>query len=147
MVIKIRDTQARCDFEDIAPGTYALVISHDENTNGKLDTNWLGVPTEGYGFSNDATALLGAPSFLCRQFPLRRAESRSDDQLALLNARCVNAEGLHFHCSIQHTHSGFAAPNKLRPLTMRPGAELVQLDLRTGNSWPAFQRPSKFLAS
>jgi uncharacterized protein (DUF2141 family) len=63
MIIKVRDTQARCDFEDIAPGTYALAVIHDENMNGKLDTNFLGIPMEGYGFSNDATALFGAPSF------------------------------------------------------------------------------------
>ncbi|MBU4408039.1 MAG: DUF2141 domain-containing protein [Proteobacteria bacterium] len=63
MIIKVRNTQARCDFEDIAPGTYALAVIHDENMNGKLDTNFLGIPTEGYGFSNDATALFGAPSF------------------------------------------------------------------------------------
>ena len=63
MIIKVRNTQARCDFEDIAPGTYALAVIHDENMNGKLDTNFLGSPTEGYGFSNDATALIGAPSF------------------------------------------------------------------------------------
>ncbi|MHB8989529.1 MAG: DUF2141 domain-containing protein [Desulfobulbia bacterium] len=63
MIIKVRNTQARCDFEDIAPGTYALAVIHDENMNGKLDTNFLGSPTEGYGFSNDATSLLGAPSF------------------------------------------------------------------------------------
>ncbi|MHB1532317.1 DUF2141 domain-containing protein [Acidithiobacillus sp.] len=68
MVIKIRNTQARCDFENIPPGTYALAVIHDENMNGKLDTNWLGVPTEGYGFSNDATALLGAPSFSAASF-------------------------------------------------------------------------------
>jgi uncharacterized protein (DUF2141 family) len=68
MVIKIRDTQARCDFLDIPPGTYALAVIHDENTNGKFDTNWMGVPTEGYGFSNDAKALLGAPSFSAASF-------------------------------------------------------------------------------
>lgn len=68
MVIKIRDTQARCDFEDIPPGTYALAVVHDENMNGKLDTNWLGIPTEGYGFSNDAKALLGAPTFSAASF-------------------------------------------------------------------------------
>ena len=68
MVIKIRDTQARCDFEDIPPGKYALAVVHDENMNGKLDTNWLGIPTEGYGFSNDAKALLGAPSFSAASF-------------------------------------------------------------------------------
>jgi len=69
MVIKIRDTQARCDFVDIPPGTYALAVSHDENMNGELDTDWLGVPTEGYGFSNDAKALLGAPAFSAASFP------------------------------------------------------------------------------
>jgi uncharacterized protein (DUF2141 family) len=63
MVIKIRDMQARCDFLDIPSGTYALAVIHDENMDGKLGTNWLGVPREGHGFSNDAKALLGAPSF------------------------------------------------------------------------------------
>ena len=63
MVIKIRKAQARCDFEDIPPGTYAMAVVHDENMNGKLDTNWLGLPTEGYGFSNNAKAVFSAPSF------------------------------------------------------------------------------------
>jgi uncharacterized protein (DUF2141 family) len=69
MVIKVRDKQARCDFLDIPPGTYALIVVHDENMNSKLDTNWLGVPTEGYGFSNDAEAMLSAPSFSAASFP------------------------------------------------------------------------------
>ena len=69
MVIKIRNTQARCDFEDIPPGTYAIAVVHDENMNGKLDTNWLGIPKEGYGFSNDAKAVLGTPSFSAASFP------------------------------------------------------------------------------
>jgi len=65
---KIRNAQARCDFEDIRPGTYAMVVIHDDNMNGTLDTNWLGVPTEGYGFSNDAKGLVGAPSFSAASF-------------------------------------------------------------------------------
>jgi len=70
MVIKIRKTQAQCDFENIPPGTYALAVIHDENMNGKLDTNWLGLPTEGYGFSNGAIATThGAPSFAAASFP------------------------------------------------------------------------------
>ncbi len=68
MVIKIRKSQARCDFEDIPPGKYAMAVIHDENMNGKLNTNWLGIPTEGYGFSNDAKGLLGAPSFSAASF-------------------------------------------------------------------------------
>ncbi|TKD37166.1 DUF2141 domain-containing protein [Azotobacter chroococcum] len=69
MVIKIKHTQARCDFEEIPQGTYALAVIHDENMNGKLDTNRLGAPTEGYGFSNDAKAFLKAPSFGAARFP------------------------------------------------------------------------------
>lgn len=69
MMIKIKDTQARCDFEDIPPGRYALAVIHDENMNGKLDTSRAGVPTEGYGFSNDAKAFLSAPSFRAASFP------------------------------------------------------------------------------
>src|SRR5581483_10080148 len=69
MVIKIRKTQARCDFEDIPPGTYAMAVIHDENMNGKLDTNVLGIPTEGYGFSNDAKGTVGAPAFSAASFP------------------------------------------------------------------------------
>ena len=63
MVIKIWKSQARCDFEDIPPGTYAMAVVHDENMNGRLDTNRLGVPTEGYGFSNNAHGVFSAPSF------------------------------------------------------------------------------------
>lgn len=68
MVIKVRRAQARCDFEDIPPGTYALAVVHDENMNGELDTNFLGIPTEGYGFSNDVTAVLGPPTYAAARF-------------------------------------------------------------------------------
>lgn len=68
MVIKVRHTQARCDFEDIPPGRYALAVIHDENMNGKLDTTGLGIPTEGYGFSNDVKGLFGAPAFSAASF-------------------------------------------------------------------------------
>lgn len=44
-------------------GTYAIKIFHDVNGNGKLDTNFLGIPTEPYGFSNNAMGAFGPPSF------------------------------------------------------------------------------------
>lgn len=69
VAMKVPDTEARCDFENIHPGTYALVVLHDENMNGKLDTNWLGLPKEGYGFSKDVKATFGAPSFSDASFP------------------------------------------------------------------------------
>jgi uncharacterized protein (DUF2141 family) len=69
IMTKVQDTQARCDFVDIAPGTYSLAVIHDENMDGKLGTNGIGIPTEGYGFSNGASALMGAPSFEAARFP------------------------------------------------------------------------------
>lgn len=66
-VMKIGDEQARCDFEYIPQGTYAIAVVHDENMNGKLDTNKLGVPTEGFGFSNEPK-VFGAPSFSAARF-------------------------------------------------------------------------------
>ncbi len=67
-MLEIRDTQARSHFLDIPPGTYALAVIHDENLDGKLATNWLGAPTEGYGFSNGASASMGAPGFDAASF-------------------------------------------------------------------------------
>lgn len=40
-------------FPGLAAGRYAISVMHDENGNGKLDSNLIGMPTEGYGFSND----------------------------------------------------------------------------------------------
>jgi len=42
---------------------YAIAFFQDENGNGKLDTNLLGIPTEGFGFSKDAMGKLGPPTF------------------------------------------------------------------------------------
>ncbi len=44
---------ARFRFSDLKPGRYAVAITHDENNNGKLDSNMIGMPLEGYGFSNN----------------------------------------------------------------------------------------------
>jgi uncharacterized protein (DUF2141 family) len=50
-------------FTQLRPGRYAVIAFHDENDNGRLDESPWGVPTEGYGFSNDALGFLTAPSF------------------------------------------------------------------------------------
>ena len=50
-------------FSNVQPGRYAAIAFHDENGNGKLDKNFLGVPTEPYGFSNNVQGFLGPPTF------------------------------------------------------------------------------------
>lgn len=51
--IPATDGEIRLVFENLSPGQYAVMVMHDENDNGKLDTNLVGIPVEGYGFSNN----------------------------------------------------------------------------------------------
>jgi uncharacterized protein (DUF2141 family) len=50
-------------FTDLKPGTYAVIVFHDENDDGKLDKNALGLPTEAYVISNNVRGLLAPPEF------------------------------------------------------------------------------------
>jgi len=44
-------------FGDLPAGQYAVQVMHDQNDNNKLDTNFLGIPSEGYGFSNNPNVM------------------------------------------------------------------------------------------
>lgn len=59
--------------KDLPPGDYAVVVFHDVNENGKMDKNILGIPTEDYGFSNNATGKMGPPSFELAKLTLTEA--------------------------------------------------------------------------
>ncbi|MFP2908906.1 DUF2141 domain-containing protein [Pyxidicoccus sp. 3LFB2] len=54
---------------DLAPGDYAVSLFHDTNGNDKLDTNFIGIPKEGYAFSNNVGAR-GMPKFKDARFTL-----------------------------------------------------------------------------
>ncbi|MDR9498339.1 MAG: DUF2141 domain-containing protein [Hydrogenovibrio sp.] len=69
IIKKIQKTKAQCHFSDIPPGTYAIAVIHDKNMNGELDTNWIGIPSEGYAFSNATIDDFGAPAFSAASFP------------------------------------------------------------------------------
>jgi uncharacterized protein (DUF2141 family) len=51
-------------FDNLPPGTYAVGAYHDENANDHLDTNLLGLPTEGYALSNGVRAVFSKPKFI-----------------------------------------------------------------------------------
>ena len=53
----------RVVFTDVPAGRYAIAAFHDEDGNGKLTTNIMGIPTEVMDFSNKAKASFGSPSF------------------------------------------------------------------------------------
>jgi uncharacterized protein (DUF2141 family) len=50
-------------FLNIPAGAFAISIMHDANANGKLDTNFMGIPSEDYGFSQNPNSLFGPPPF------------------------------------------------------------------------------------
>jgi len=50
-------------FENIPTGVYAVMVFHDANNNKKLDQNFLGIPKEGYGASQNKLPFASAPSF------------------------------------------------------------------------------------
>ena len=50
-------------FRNLRPGLHAISLFHDENGNGVMDTNVIGLPFERYGFSRDARASMGPPGF------------------------------------------------------------------------------------
>ncbi|HIO96127.1 MAG TPA: DUF2141 domain-containing protein [Campylobacterales bacterium] len=71
--VEINSTVATYQFQNIPDGSYAIALFHDENSNEILDKNFLGIPKEGYGFSNNAKALFSAPSFDEAKFELNNS--------------------------------------------------------------------------
>jgi len=59
----IKEKTSTCSFDPIRAGTYAVACFHDENANGKLDKNFLGMPREGTVVSNHAKGSMGPPPF------------------------------------------------------------------------------------
>lgn len=72
--------QATFVFKDLKPGAYAVLITHDENGNGQLDTNAMGMPLEGYGFSNNPR-VMRKPTWDEARFDLAGAAARIDVSL------------------------------------------------------------------
>ena len=60
-------------FDNLAPGTYAVGAYHDENNNDHLDTNFIGLPTEGYALSNGVRAVTSKPTFQQAAFTVGNA--------------------------------------------------------------------------
>ena len=72
--------QATFVFKGLKPGAYAVLITHDENGNGQLDTNAMGMPLEGYGFSNNPR-VMRKPTWDEARFDLAGAAASIDVSL------------------------------------------------------------------
>jgi uncharacterized protein (DUF2141 family) len=57
---------------DIPYGDYGIAVFHDENKNGKIDKNLLGIPAEAYGFSNNVRVTFGPPTWEKSKFVVKQ---------------------------------------------------------------------------
>ncbi|AXJ02084.1 Uncharacterized conserved protein, DUF2141 family [Cyclonatronum proteinivorum] len=67
----IEGDRAELTFKNLTPGEWAVRLFHDENDNEIFDTNFLRIPREGYGFSNNVRGRFGPPPFEDRLFEVR----------------------------------------------------------------------------
>lgn len=67
---------AECDFENLSPGDYAVVVMHDENRNAAFDKNLFGVPAEGYGASNNHLPAMSSPKWETSHFNIGPGETK-----------------------------------------------------------------------
>lgn len=75
----IHDGRASCVFAGLAPGTYAVTVIHDEDEDGDVRVNFLGIPLEGYGFSNNRAHAFRAPTWEESSFRLDAGEEKVID--------------------------------------------------------------------
>ena len=75
--VKVVKNKLRYTFSNLPQNTYAVAISHDANSNGKFDSNFIGYPLEGYGFSNNFVPKFSAPKFSDVDFKLDRNKTMS----------------------------------------------------------------------
>jgi uncharacterized protein (DUF2141 family) len=69
----IIDNKCVIVIDNLKPGKYAFKFFHDENKNSKLDVNWIGIPKEGFGFSNNPAMKFGPPPFEKTIFELNQS--------------------------------------------------------------------------
>ena len=90
-IVKASKDGVIVEFNDLKPGPYAISVLHDENSNKDMDQNKIGIPKEGYGFSNNAKGSLGPPSFDKAKFELQPG---TKDTLISIDLRyLVNKKG------------------------------------------------------
>jgi uncharacterized protein (DUF2141 family) len=77
--LTVEGTAAIGTFADLRPGTYAVSVIHDEDGDGKLNTNFIGMPKEGVGASGKAS--LGPPTFDGSKFEL--TDEKTEVQIKL----------------------------------------------------------------
>lgn len=74
-IVKIENQKVVVVFTNVPNGVYAVSSYHDENSNGKLDTNFIGIPKEDYAVSNNAKGFMSAPKYKDAKFTLNESKT------------------------------------------------------------------------
>ena len=77
IILKVTGTSITHVFKNIPVSKYAIAVFQDENSNGKLDTDLFGAPTEPYGFSKNEYGMFGPPDFEDVSFYVKENKSIS----------------------------------------------------------------------
>ncbi|ADE13989.1 conserved hypothetical protein [Nitrosococcus halophilus Nc 4] len=62
-VLEVKSQKVEWRVDDVPEGEYGIAAFHDQNKNGEADRNFLGIPKESYGFSNNVKAVFRAPQW------------------------------------------------------------------------------------
>jgi len=81
MQTRVVDQKVQVVFTNLSFGWYGVSLFHDENANGKMDKNAMGIPKEAYGFSNNARGFFGPPVHKDVVFQLDSSEKQIDIKL------------------------------------------------------------------
>ena len=73
---KVKENTLSYNLKNLKPGKYAIAILDDENSSGDMEFTKLGIPKEGYGFSNDAKPLLSAPPYKKCLFEVKEGKNK-----------------------------------------------------------------------
>ena len=69
---EIKNNEVVVTFDNLPAGEYAITTCHDENNNGKLDKNMMGIPSEDYAASNNAKGFMGPPVYKDAKFVIEK---------------------------------------------------------------------------
>ncbi|MDT0689148.1 DUF2141 domain-containing protein [Salegentibacter sp. F188] len=72
---EIKEDKVVVEFDDVPDGTYAISLFHDEDADGEMNTNFIGMPKENYGVSNNAPANFGPPKWKDAKFEVKNGET------------------------------------------------------------------------
>jgi uncharacterized protein (DUF2141 family) len=74
--LTIKEGMAMVEFPSLPTGQYAVALLHDENGDNKMNTSMMGLPKEGYGFSNNVMGLFGPPTFAKASVSIEKTEKK-----------------------------------------------------------------------